>query len=263
MSIRYRLVAAVPLIAFGALLYLAPAPVAGQARGKGYTAPRTADGKPDLQGIWQVMNTAAVNLEDHIAVLDMPAGRSIIVDPPDGRIPYQPAAAQKQKENFKNRAKADPLNICYIPGVPRVMYLPFPIQIVQTPKYVLMASEFAHTVRTIYMDGSKHPDVALFWIGDSRGRWDGETLVVDVANHLPDTWFDRSGNFHSDALHIVERITRTDPDLLTYEATLEDAQVFTRPWTIRMLLYRHREPNFKLLEYECNAYLEDAEKERK
>ena len=111
------------------------------------------------------------------------------------------------------------------------------------------------------MDGSKHPDVALFWIGDSRGHWEGETLVVDVANHLPDTWFDRSGNFHSDALHIVERITRTEPDLLTYEATLEDPQVFTRPWTIRMLLYRHSEPNVKLLEYECNAYLEDAAKE--
>ena len=236
---------------------IAIAPLAAQS----YRAPRTADGKPDLQGIWQVMNTAAVNLEDHVAVLDMPAGRSVIVNPPDGKIPYLPAAAQKQKENFKNRAKADPLNICYIPGVPRVMYLPFPMQIVQTSKYVLIASEFAHTLRSIYMDGSKHPDVALFWIGDSRGHWEGETLVVDVANHLPDTWFDRSGNFHSDALHVTERITRTEPDILTYEATLEDSQVFTRPWTIRMLLYRHKEPNFKLLEYECNAYLEDAAKE--
>jgi len=233
------------------------APLAAQS----YRAPRTADGKPDLQGIWQVMNTAAVNLEDHIAVLDMPAGRSVIVDPPGGKIPYAPAAAAKQKENFKNRAQADLLNQCYIPGVPRVMYLPFPMQIVQTPKYVLIASEFAHTVRSIYMDGSKHPNDVDFWIGDSRGHWDGETLVVDVTNLNPETWFDRSGNFHSDALHIVERITRTDPDLLTYEATLEDAKVFTRPWTIRMLLYRHREPNFKLLEYECNAYLEDAAKE--
>jgi len=218
---------------------------------------------PDLQGIWQAMNTAHVNLEDHIAVLDMPAGRSVIVDPPNGKIPYTAAAAQKQKENFKNRAKADPLNQCYIPGVPRVMYLPFPIQIVQTPKYVLMASEFAHTLRTIYMNGTQHPDVSLFWIGDSRGHWEGQTLVVDVGNHLPDTWFDRSGNFHSDALHIVERITRTEPDILTYQATLEDPQVFTRPWTIRMLLYRHKEPNFKLLEYECNVYLEDSEKESK
>lgn len=242
-------------------LLLAHVSVSGQTRA--YTAPRTPDGKPDLQGIWQAMNTAAVNLEDHIAVLDMPAGRSVIVDPPDGKIPYQPAAAQKQKENFKNRAKADPLNQCYIPGVPRVMYLPFPMQIVQTPKYVLMASEFAHSLRRIYMDGSKHPADALFWIGDSRGHWDGETLVVDVANNLPDTWFDRSGNFHSDALHIVERITRTDSDLLTYQATLEDPQVFTRPWTIRMLLYRHREPNLQLLEYECNAYLEDAAKENR
>jgi hypothetical protein len=236
---------------------IAVVPLAAQS----YKAPRTADGHPDLQGIWQVMNTAAVNLEDHIAMLDMPAGRSVIVDPPDGKIPYKPAAAQQQKENFKNRAKADPLNMCYIPGVPRVMYLPFPMQIVQTPKYVVIASEFAHSLRRIYMDGSKHPDVALFWIGDSRGHWEGDTLVVDVANNLPDTWFDRSGNFHSDALHIVERITRTEPDLLTYEATLDDANVFTRPWTIRMLLYRHREPDFKLLEYECNAYLEDAAKE--
>ena len=91
----------------------------------------------------------------------MPAGRSVIVDPPDGKIPYTPAAAQQQKENYKNRAKADPLNICYIPGVPRVMYLPFPIQIVQTPKFVLMASEFAHSLRRVFMDGSKHPDIAL------------------------------------------------------------------------------------------------------
>ena len=248
-------------LALSFTLTLAHLSLAGQTRG--YTAPRTADGKPDLQGIWQGMNTASVNLEDHIAVLDMPAGHSVIVDPPDGRIPYQPAAAQKQKENFKNRAQADLLNQCYIPGVPRVMYLPFPMQIVQTPKYVLIASEFAHTVRSIYMDGSKHPVDVDFWIGDSRGHWEGETLVVDVANLNPETWFDRSGNFHSDALHIVERITRTEPDLLTYQATLEDAKVFTRPWTMRMLLYRHREPNAKLLEYECNAYLEDAEKEKR
>jgi hypothetical protein len=139
--------------------------------------------------------------------------------------------------------------------------LPFPLQIVQTPKYVLIASEFAHTLRMIYMDGSKHPVDVDFWIGDSRGHWEGETLVVDVANLNPETWFDRSGNFHSDALHIVERFTRTEPDLLTYEARIEDSKTFTRPWTIRMLLYRHREPNAKLLEYECNAYLEDAAKE--
>jgi hypothetical protein len=240
------------------LSLIAVVPLAAQS----YKAPRTPDGHPDLQSIWQVMNTAAVNVEDHIAILDMPAGRSIIVDPPDGKIPYTPAAAQQQKENFKNRVKADPLNVCYIPGVPRVMYLPFPIQIVQTPKFVLMASEFAHTLRRVFMDGTKHPDVALFWIGDSRGRWDGETLVVDTANNLPDTWLDRSGNFHSDALHIVERITRTEPDILTYEATLDDPQVYTRPWTIRMLMYRHKEPNATLLEYECNAYLEDAAKER-
>ena len=132
-------------------LLIAVVPLTAQS----YRAPRTPDGHPDLQGIWQVMNTAAVNLEDHIATLGMPAGRSVIVDPPDGKIPYTPAAAQQQKENYKNRAKADPLNICYIPGVPRVMYLPFPIQIVQTPKFVLMASEFAHTLRRIFMDGSK------------------------------------------------------------------------------------------------------------
>lgn len=260
---RNYLTAIIPLIALGALLYLAPEPAEGQGKTKAYRAPRTIDGKPDLQGIWQAMNTAAVNLEDHIAVLDMPAGRSIIVDPPDGKIPYQPAAAQKQKENFKNRAKADPLNQCYIPGVPRVMYLPFPLQIVQTPKYVLIASEFAHALRMIYMNGTKHPEGVDFWIGDSRGHWEGETLVVDVANNNAETWLDRSGNFHSDALHIVERITRTEPDLLTYQATLEDPQVFTRPWTMSMLLYRHREPNFKLLEYECNAYIEDAGKENR
>jgi hypothetical protein len=252
----------IPALALAALYILAPTPGAGQGKGKAYSAPRTADGKPDLSGIWQAMNTANVNLEPHTALLDMPAGLGVIVDPPDGKIPYQPAAAEKQKENFKNRAKADPLNSCFLPGVPRVMYLPFPLQIVQTPNYIAIASEYAHTIRNIFMTG-KHLDGIDFWMGDSRGHWEGDTLVVDVADNNGDTWFDRSGNFHSDALHVVERYTRTDADLLTYEATIEDPKTFTRPWKIGMLLYRHREPNFRLLEYECNAYLEDEAKEGK
>ncbi|MGH9591918.1 MAG: hypothetical protein ACRD5L_02415 [Bryobacteraceae bacterium] len=241
------------------LLSLAAGPGAGQAK---YTAPRTADGRPDLSGFWQALNTAAVNLEPHTAILDMPAGLGVIVDPPDGEIPYQPWAAEKQKENFKNRAKADPVNSCYLAGVPRVMYMPFPIQILQTPKYLIMASEYVHTVRNIFMQG-QHLDGIDFWMGDSRGHWDGETLVVDVADNNGETWFDRSGNFHSDALHVTERFTRTEPDIITYDATIEDPKVFTKPWRISMPLYRHREPNFKLLEYECNTYLEDAAKEAK
>ena len=235
------------------LSVIASVPLAAQS----YKAPRTPDGHPDLQGIWQVMNTAAVNLEDHIAMLDMPAGRSVIVDPPDGKIPYKPAAAQQQKENFKNRAKADPLNVCYIPGVPRVMYLPFPMQIVQTPKYVVIASEFAHSLRRIYMDGSKHPDVALFWIGDSRGHWEGDTLVVDVANNLPDTWFDRSGNYHSDALKVTERYTPVSPHHLMYEATIDDSKVFTRPWKMTFPLYRRMEQNVQLVEFNCVPFVEE------
>jgi hypothetical protein len=222
-----------------------------------YRAPRTADGTPDLQGIWQAGTTAWSGLEAHGAAMGIQAGTSVVVDPQDGSIPYQPAALEKRAENFKNRARLDPLAKCYLPGVPRVNLLPYPFQIFQTAGYIVMTYEFGHASRTIYMSRPKHLDGIDFWMGDSRGRWDGDTLVVDVADHNASTWLDASGDFHSDALHVVERYTRTDTDTIAYEATIEDPMVFTRPWKIRVPLHRHRDPGAQLYEYECHVYLED------
>jgi hypothetical protein len=223
-----------------------------------YKAPRTWGDQPDFQGIWQALNTANYDLEPHTASLGIPAGHGVIVDPPDGKIPYKPAALAKKQENFQHRATADPVSKCFMPGIPRLTYMPFPLQVFQTPKFVIIASEYIHNVRTIYLDGSQHLDGVDFYNGDSRGHWEGDTLVVDVAGFNDQTWFDNAGNYHSDALHVVERFTRTGPETLTYEATIEDPNVFTRPWKISMPLYLHREKNFRLLEYECHAYMEDA-----
>jgi hypothetical protein len=240
---------------------VATVPAAGQA--KAYTAPKAWDGKADLSGIWQARNTAYVSVEAHTATLGMPAGVGVVVDPVDGKIPYRPEALTKRQQNWTTRAKADPVNSCYMPGTPRLMYLGFPFQIVQTAKYVIVSSEYMHVYRTIYTDGSKHIEGLDFWNGDSRGRWEGDTLVVDVAAFNDQTWFDMSGNHHSDALHVVERYTRTGEDVLTYEATIEDPKTFTRPWRIHMPLYRNTEPNARLLEYECHSYMEDAARESK
>src|ERR1700722_12432662 len=154
-----------------------------------YVAPRASDGKADLQGIWQARNTAAGSLEDHGASAGISAGKGVIVDPPDGKIPYQPQAAKRRDETYKNRAAADPLSKCYLPGAPRVTYMPFPFQIFQTPKFVAMASEYDHATRTIPLDGSKHLEDVDFWMGDSRGRWEGDTLVVESADFNDQTWF--------------------------------------------------------------------------
>ncbi len=219
-----------------------------------YTPPRLADGKADLQGIWQSINSAAWDLEDHNAEMGIPAGLSVVEG---GTIPYLPAALAKRAENAKNKAKLDPDAKCYLPGVPRATYLPFPFQILQTPKHILIAYEYDHADRTVYTDGSKHPDGAIdFWMGDSRGSWDGDTLVIDVRNFNDQTWFDKAGNYHSEQLHVVERYTRTGPDHLLYEATIEDPKVFSRPWKISMPLYRRLEKNLQLLEYECTDFLQ-------
>ena len=229
----------------------------------GYKAPRTRDGQPDLQGIWSARNAASGSLEAHTASQGIRAGNSVIVDPADGKIPYRTEAIAKRDENFKNRRTADPLNKCYTPGVPRLMYLPYPFQIFQTKEYLAVASEFAHTTRTIYLNGTSHlPDIE-FWMGDSRAHWEGETLVVDVANFNAETWLDMSGNFHSEQMRVIERMTRVAPDELRYEATITDPKVFTRPWTIRMPLYLDREPDAQLFEYECPVYLEDEAKAKK
>ena len=218
--------------------------------------PRTPDGKPNLQGIWQVLNTAAWDLQDHSARLGVPGGQTVV----DGNdIPYQPATLKQKQQNFANRATADPETKGFLPGVPRIMYMPLPFQIFQTPTHVAMTFEYAQAVRILYTNGTPHPRGPInWWLGDSRGRWEGDTLVVDVVHFTDQTWLDRAGNFHSDQLHLVERYTMTGPDHINYEVTVEDPKVFTRPWKMSMLLYRRKEPNVRLLDY-LPALLMDEE----
>lgn len=251
-------VAAVRLVM--ALLWFMPAVAAAQAPAAGTQAgqiPRSADGKPNLSGIWQVVNTAAWDIQGHSAQKDIPAGQGVV----EGNvIPYQPWAAEKKKENFANRATADPETRCFLPGVPRLMYMPYPFQIFQTPTYLAFVHEYVHAVRHIYVNGTAHPRGPIdWWMGDSRGRWEGDTLVVDIVHFNDQTWFDRAGNFHSEALHLIERYTLIGPDHMNYEVTVEDPKVFTRPWTMRMILYRRKEPNAQLLEHECYAFDEVAD----
>jgi hypothetical protein len=217
--------------------------------------PRTADGKPDLSGIWSVMNTANSNILPHAASADGPASIGFVLG---GELPYLPSALAKQQENYRTRTTADTDVRCLLPGVPRVMYEPYPFEIFQTPSAVRMAFEFVHATRNIYMN-SPHPKGPIeWWMGDSRGTWQGDTLVVDAIHFSDDTWFDRSGNYHSPDLHVVERYTLLDRDHLQYEATIEDPKVFSRPWTMQMVLYRHVEQHFQLLEYDCIAFPDEA-----
>ena len=250
---RIRLVGATGAAALAAAIVLMTS-LSGAAQSQSsapYAPPRTADGRPDLGGIWQALNTAVWDIQDHHARYGVPAGQGVVEG---NEIPYQPWALAKRQENFKNRLTADPEAMCRMVGVPRIMYMPYPLQIVQTPKQISILSEYVHTVRNIYL-GSQHPRGPIeWWMGDSRGRWEGDTLVVDNVHFTDQTWFDRSGNFHSGELHVVERFTRTGPDHLRYEATIEDPKVFTRPWKMSMPLYRRVEPNAQLLEYECYDY---------
>jgi len=238
--------------AFG--VALAVASTAGQSTTAGsYRAPRMLDGKPDINGIWQVLNTASWDIQAHNAADGVPAGQGVVEG---GQIPYQPWAAEKKKQNALDWKTEDPLQKCFLAGVPRATYLPFPFQIIQTPRVIGLAYEYNHGSRTIYTDGSPHSGVDEFWMGDSRGHWEGETLVVDVNGFNDQTWFDRAGNFHSEALHVVERYTRISPDVMTYEATIEDAKVFTRPWKMSLPLYRRQEKNVRLLDYVCLEFRE-------
>jgi len=237
-------------------------PAVGQAAAAGtqsYNPPRTPDGKPDLQGVWRVWNLAKFDIEDHAATWGVPAGRGVVEG---GVLPYQPAAAEKKKENFVNSRtsdavkSADPLAKCYLPGVPRIKYLGFPFQILEVPNEVEIVYEWRHTNRHIYPPTVPSPEGWDFWLGSSRGHWEGNTLVVNVTNFNDKTWFDMAGNFHSDALHEVERYTLTSPDTLLYEVTVEDPKVFTRPWKMSMVAQRQKD--IGLLDYECHALLEET-----
>jgi hypothetical protein len=241
--------ATIALIALTSSLFAAAQPTPVPAK----SLPRTADGKPNLEGIWQVYGSAAADLQDHPARNNMPAGRSVVVG---GEIPYQTWAAVKKAENFQNRLKADPLSKCYIPGVPRIMYLDFPFQIFQTPQAIAMAFEWSLDYRLIHTDGTPHFKDLDSWMGDSRGHWEGDTLVVDVRNSNDKTWLDMAGDFHSDALRVVERYSMTSQDSIEYEATIEDSKVFTKPWTIRLAFHRRTDRD-RLFEYVCQAELEE------
>jgi len=243
-------------VTVSAVLVLAQNPAA-------YRAPRTADGKPNLNGIWQAFGDANWDIEPHAAAAaPLALTGAIGATPPGlgivegGTIPYLPQAAAKKAENYKNRQTLDPEAKCYLPGVPRATYMPQPFQIVQSQKTILMTYQYAGAVRTIYME-DPGPAPADFWMGWSVGRWEGETLVVDVTSLNDQTWFDRAGNFHSDALHVIERYTRTGPDHLLYEATIEDPKTFSRPWKISMPLYRRIEKNAQLMEFKCVEFSEE------
>jgi hypothetical protein len=230
------------------------APAAARPATPGTPLPRTADGKPNLQGIWQARSRAAYDLQDHAARYGMPAGKGVVEG---GEIPYQPWALAKKAENFANRAKADPLAKCFMPGVPRIMYLDFPFQIFQTRDHIAITFEWSQVYRVIYTNNTKPRAGFDFWMGDSRGRWEGDTLVVDVTNNNDQTWFDMAGNFHSEALRLTERYTLRDADTIQYEVAIQDPKVFTRPWKISMPLYRQKDMN-RVLEYQCQAEAEEA-----
>jgi hypothetical protein len=255
-----------------ALLALSP----GAGHGQTYAPPRTASGQPDLNGFWQALNTAHWDLEPHVAapgpVLQLgaahavPPGLGVVVD---GPIPYRAEALAKKKQYAANALREDAEVKCYLPGVPRMMYMPYPVQIVQSPSTILMMSEFASAHRTIYMGGKSSPP-ADTWMGWSNGSWDGDTLVVDSRGFMGGTisaldpegaiqvrFLDRAGNYHTDGLHVVERIRRIGPDHLDYQATIEDSNVYTRPWAIRMPLYRRIEPNMQLGEFKCEEFVSD------
>jgi hypothetical protein len=251
-------------------------PAAGQ--GQAYRAPRAPGTQnPDMNGIWQALGTAHYDLEPHVAkpalalrpgpygplpaapvlsfgaVGAVPGGLGVVEG---GEIPYTAEGRKKKLENQEKWLERDPEIKCYLPGVPRATYMPFPFQIFHSSKSLFFAYEYAGAVRNIYL---KDPGPAPVdsWMGQSVARWEGETLVIDVTGLNDQTWFDRAGNHHSDQLHVVERYTRTSPDHLLYEATIEDKQTFTKPWKISMPLYRRIERNAQLMEFKCVEFVEE------
>jgi hypothetical protein len=243
------------LIALSVMLVLMLPPTHAQ--------PRAIDGHPDLSGIWQALNTANWDLQDHSAqagpmwqtgaIGAEPAGQGVVEG---GAIPYLPAALERKKANFANRRTSDPEAKCYMPGIPRANYMPYPFQIVQSSSGILFVYEFASANRLINM-GTRQEVVADSWMGTNNGRWEGDKLVIDVTGFNGLSWFDRAGDFASDSLHVVERFTPIDRDHLHYEATIEDASVFSHPWKISMPLYRRVETNAQLLEFKCVEFAEE------
>ena len=228
-------------------------------------APVISSDPPDLSGIWQTMNTASWNLEGHTAskmpvtnilgaLGGIPAGMSVVEG---GEIPYLPEALEKRDQNRSDWTNLDPVAKCYIPGVPRSTYMPWPFQILQTDTEIFVAYEFGSNSRTIFMDRPGTEAPLPSWMGYSLGHWEGETLVVNVTKQVPDTWLDASGNYHGPNLVVEERYTLIDENHMQYEATIDDPNVFSRPWTIKIPLYRRMEDGARLLEYKCVEFGED------
>ena len=257
----------------GARGQAAPAPGAGTpARGQAATPargqqaagiPRLPDGKPNFTGLWQAMTGANWDIQDHSAeqgpfyqlgaVFAVPAGQGIVEG---NEIPYRPEALAQRNLNRLNRWSADPEIKCYMPGIPRANYMPYPFQIVQGPTKIAFAYEFATSNRVVNMTNHQKAPVPS-WMGWSNGQWDGDTLVVEVTGNNDQTWFDRAGNFHSEAMKVTERFTYRNPDVINYEATISDPKTFTRDWKISFPLYRRLENNAKLLEFKCVEFTEE------
>jgi len=218
---------------------------------KTFKPPQTSDGVANMQGYWDRAYTSQ-DIEEHGAdPLNTQAGPSIVLDTPDRKIPYQPWAMALKKDMVARYIS--PLAACLPPGVPRDAIAPGPHEIIQTPGYVIHLLEFSHAFRVIPITAQPHVGGAItLFQGDSRGRWDGNTLVVDVTNSNGLTWIDNAGNFFSDRLHVVERYTMVDADTIHYEARIEDPQVYTRPWTMVSALVRNKEPEFQLFEQACH-----------
>jgi len=277
MKLGFRTVLALAAATAGAVAISSlGTPVSGQ-QAAAYRAPRTPDGHPDLNGIWQANNEANWDIQMHVArpalalragpygpvpakevlalgaVGSVPPGMGVVEN---NEIPYKPEALAQKKKNQDAWLTSDPEIKCYLPGVPRATYMPYPFQIFQSPKAFFIAYEYAGATRNVYL---KDPGPAPVdsWMGQSVGRWEGETFVIDVTGFTDTTWFDRAGNFHSEALHVVERYTRTSPDILQYEATIEDPKTFTRPWKMSMPLYRRAEKNAQLMDFKCVEFVEE------
>ena len=240
--------------------------------------PRLSDGRPDMNGIWQVLNEANYDLEPHMArhslqlregpvgpvpsihtlrmgaVGAVPGSLGVIVG--GGKIPYTPAARVLKEENAANWVDRDPEVKCYMPGVPRATYIPMPFQIIQSETDVFIAYQFAGAVRDIYMD-NPGPSQVDSWMGWSVGTWEGDTLVVDVTGIGDGSWLDRAGSHHSYQMHVVERYTMIGPNHIQYEATIEDPEVLTEPFTIAMPLYRRIEENARLMDFRCVEFVEE------
>ena len=226
--------------------------------------PRDGYGNPDLGGIWQAMGNAHWDLEPHAARMGpivrmgalgaVPPGLGVVVG---GQIPYQEWALKQRDENRADWLARDPAVKCYMPGIPRATYMPYPFQIIQGDKTIQFAYQFAAANRVVYMDRPdfEHPFEA--WMGHSRGRWEGDELVIRVDAHVPDTWFDSAGNFHSEALVVEERYRLVDANTINYRALITDDKVFTTPWSIELPLYRRREANAQLLEFKCVEFAEE------